>query len=62
MQDTASYTLSTMPSRLENLNRLVYSQFYANIKTLFNISKVYVFNNKALNNLALDASYVQLLQ
>jgi hypothetical protein len=62
MRDTAGYTLSTMPGRLENLDGLAYSQFYANIKTPFDVSKVYVFDNEALDNLALDASYVQSLQ
>ena len=40
----------------------MYSQFYGTIKLLFNVSKVYVFNNKVVKNLALNPSYVCLLQ
>jgi hypothetical protein len=41
---------------------LIYSQFYSLIKTSFNAAKVYIFNNKALENIALDPGYVQTLK
>ena len=40
---------------------LIYSQFYSLIKTAFDVVKVYIFNNKAIKNLALDLAYVQTL-
>ncbi len=42
--------------------RLIYSQFYSLIKVPFDAAKVYIFNNEALENLALNLSYVQTLQ
>jgi hypothetical protein len=62
MRDTMGQTLSTIPRGQENLDGLVYSQFYANIKTPFDVTKVYVFDNQALENLALDPGYVRSLQ
>lgn len=41
---------------------IIYSQFYSLIKVPFDAAKVYIFNNEALENLALDPSYVQTLQ
>jgi len=41
---------------------LIYSQFYSLIKIPFDSAKVYIFNNKALENLALDLGYVRTLQ
>ena len=55
-------TLLTKPRRQENIDGLVYSQFYGTIKSLFNVSKVYVFDNEAVENLALNPGYVRSLQ
>ena len=41
---------------------LVYSQFYSLIKVPFDAAKVYIFNNNALENLALDPNYVHTLK
>ena len=41
---------------------LVYSQFYSLIKVPFDAAKVYIFNNDALENLALDSDYVHTLK
>jgi hypothetical protein len=41
---------------------LIYSQFYSLIKVPFDAAKVYIFNNDAMENLALDPAYVQTLQ
>ena len=62
MRDTMGQTLSTVPHRQENMDGLVYSQFYATIKTPFDVSKVYVFDNEAIENLALDPGYIRSLQ
>ncbi|PVH96291.1 hypothetical protein DM02DRAFT_535575, partial [Periconia macrospinosa] len=61
-RDSMGLTLSTLPRGQENMDGLVYSQFYANIKTPFDDSKVYVFNNEAVENLALDPGYIRSLQ
>ncbi|PVH92672.1 hypothetical protein DM02DRAFT_604978, partial [Periconia macrospinosa] len=61
-RDSMGLTLSTMPRGQENMDGLVYSQFYANIKTPFDDSKVYVFDNEAAENLALDPGYIRSLQ
>jgi hypothetical protein len=50
-----------VPRRQENLDRLAYLQFYATIKSPFNVSKVYVLNNQAIENLTLDLNYVRSL-
>ena len=55
-------TLVPNPKSQEAGNRLVYIQFYSAVKTLFDSAKVYIFNNDALENLALDPAYVRLLQ
>lgn len=62
LRDTMGQTLSTMPHGQENMDGLVYSQFYGTIKTPFDISKVYVFDNEAMENLALDPGYIRSLQ
>ena len=62
LRDSMGLTLSTLPRGQENLDGLVYSQFYANIKTPFDDSKVYVFDNEAVENLALDPGYIRSLQ
>jgi hypothetical protein len=62
MQDIASKTLFTAPHGQESKDRLIYSQFYKLIKTPFNLSKVYVFNNDFIKNIALDLGYIRSLQ
>ena len=62
MRDTIGQTLSTAPHGQENLDGLVYSQFYGTIKSPFDVSKVYVFDNQAIENLALDPGYIRSLQ
>ena len=62
MRDTIGQTLSTALHGQENLDRLVYSQFYGTIKSPFDVSKVYVFDNQAIENLALDPGYIRSLQ
>ncbi|KAK6591326.1 hypothetical protein H4I96_12434, partial [Botrytis cinerea] len=44
------------------MDGLVYSQFYGLIKTPFDASKVYVFDNDSVENLALDPGYIRALQ
>ncbi|KAF1957687.1 hypothetical protein CC80DRAFT_515784 [Byssothecium circinans] len=61
MRDMIGQTLSTVPRGQENIDRLVYSQFYVTIKTPFNVLKVYVFDNEVMENLALDPSYIHSL-
>ena len=61
-RDSIGQTLSSVPRGQENMDGLVYSQFYGNIKTPFDDSKVYVFNNQAVENLALDPGYIRSLQ
>ncbi len=58
MQDTISQTLFTAPRRKESTDRLIYSQFYALIKTPFDLAKVYIFDNDSMENLALDLGYI----
>jgi hypothetical protein len=62
MRDTVGQTLFATPQGQESRDGLIYSQFYALIKTPFDSSKVYVFNNESLENLALDPGYVRSLQ
>ena len=57
LQDVCSYTLSTAPKEQENSDGLVYSQFYQNIKTVFEASKVFVFENTAIEHLAHNTSF-----
>ena len=45
IRDVMDLTLSTAPRGQENLDRLMYLQFYGTIKTPFDVTKVYVFNN-----------------
>ena len=40
----------------------MYSQFYANIKTVFKASKVFVFANLAIEHLAYNTSYAKLVK
>jgi hypothetical protein len=62
MRDTMDQTLFAAPSGEESRDGLIYSQFYALNKTPFDTSKVYVFDNESLENLALDPGYVRSLQ
>jgi hypothetical protein len=62
MQDTIGQTLFSALNGQESGDGLIYSQFYALIKTPFNTSKTYIFNNEALENLALDPRYIRSLQ
>jgi hypothetical protein len=62
MRDAAGLTLFAAPAGQESQDGLVYSQFYQKIKTPFDSTKVYVFDNDSVENLALDPSYVRSLQ
>ncbi|KAH8585655.1 hypothetical protein B0O99DRAFT_696257 [Bisporella sp. PMI_857] len=62
MRDAMNQTFFAAPQRKESQDELIYSQFYNLIKTLFDTCKVYVFNNEALENLALDPGYIRSLQ
>ncbi len=62
MRDTIGQTLFANPKGKEATDRLIYSQFYALIKTPFDSAKVYVFDNDSVENLALDLGYIQSLQ
>ncbi|KAJ4333398.1 hypothetical protein N0V95_009434 [Ascochyta clinopodiicola] len=62
MRDSMGLTLLTKPRGQENMDRLVYLQFYSTIKSPFDVSKVYVFDNQAMENLALNPGYVRSLQ
>ncbi|TGO31397.1 hypothetical protein BHYA_1028g00010 [Botrytis hyacinthi] len=62
MRDTIGQTLFAVPHGQENMDGLIYSQFYALIKTPFDSSKVYVFDNDSVENLALDPGYIRALQ
>jgi hypothetical protein len=62
MRDTTGQTFFAAPHGKERQDGLVYSQFYNLIKTPFDTTKVYVFDNEALENLALDPGYIRSLQ
>jgi hypothetical protein len=62
MRDTMGQTLFAVPRGKESQDGLIYSQFYNLIKTPFDTSKVYVFDNESLENLALDPGYIRSLQ
>jgi hypothetical protein len=62
MRDTIGQTLFAAPQGKESQDGLIYSQFYAVIKTPFDTTKVYVFDNESLENLALDPGYIRSLQ
>ncbi|KAF2626745.1 hypothetical protein BU25DRAFT_342766 [Macroventuria anomochaeta] len=57
-RDSTNQTLFAAPGGKERSDGLVYSQFYGLIKTPFDTSKAYVFQQDALENLVLDPSYV----
>ena len=62
MRDTVGQTFLAAPQGVECRDGLIYSQFYALIKTPFDSTKVYVFDNDSVENLALDPEYVRSLQ
>jgi hypothetical protein len=62
MRDATGQTLFASPNGTETQDGLIYSQFYELIKTPFDTSKVYVFDNESVENLALDPGYVRSLQ
>ncbi|KFY82519.1 hypothetical protein V500_10488 [Pseudogymnoascus sp. VKM F-4518 (FW-2643)] len=62
MQDTMGLTMFATPQGKEARDGLIYSQFYRLIKTPFNSTKVYVFDNDSVENLALDLGYIRFLQ
>jgi hypothetical protein len=61
MRDTVGQTMFAAPYRQESRDGLIYSQFYALIKTPFDSLKVYVFDNNSVENLALDPGYIRSL-
>jgi hypothetical protein len=61
MRDTIGQTLFATPRGKESTDGLIYSQFYALIKTPFDSAKVYVFDNDSVENLALDPGYIRSL-
>jgi hypothetical protein len=50
------------PQGQESRDGLIYSYFYRLIKTPFDLSKIYIFDNNSVENLALDPRYIRLLQ
>ena len=62
MRDTVGQTFFAAPQGVECRDGLIYSQFYALIKTPFDSTKVYVFDNDSVENLALDPGYERSLQ
>lgn len=62
MRDTTGQTMFAVPHGQESRDGLIYSQFYMLIKTPFDSSKVYIFNNDSIENLALDPGYIRSLQ
>ncbi|KAF2175411.1 hypothetical protein K469DRAFT_610840 [Zopfia rhizophila CBS 207.26] len=62
MRDTTNQTLFAPPHGKESTDALIYSQFYGLVKTPFDTSKVYIFDNESLENLALDPGYIRSLQ
>ena len=62
MRDAVGKTFFAAPNGKETQDGLIYSQFYELIKTPFDTSKVYVFDNESVENLALDPGYVRSLQ
>ena len=62
MRDTMGQTLFAAPQGGETQDGLIYSQFYGLIKTPFDSTKVYIFDNDAVENLSLDPGYIRSLQ
>jgi hypothetical protein len=61
IRDTVGQTMFASLHGKESRDGLIYSQFYGSIKTPFDSSKVYIFNNDSVENLALDPGYIQSL-
>jgi hypothetical protein len=61
IQDATGQTIFAVLQGKETRDRLIYSQFYILIKTPFDSTKAYVFDNKSVENLALDPSYIRSL-
>jgi hypothetical protein len=59
MRDTIGQTFFATPRGRETQEGLIYSHFHVLIKTPFDTSKVYVFDNESLENLALDTGYIR---
>ncbi|KIM92509.1 hypothetical protein OIDMADRAFT_62519 [Oidiodendron maius Zn] len=62
MRDTIGQTFFAAPQGKESQEGVVYTQYYALIKNPFDISKVYIFDNESIENLALDPGYIRSLQ
>jgi hypothetical protein len=62
MRDAMSQTFFTARQGQECQDGLIYTQFYNLIKAPFDTAKRFVFNNDALENLALDPGYIRSLQ
>ena len=62
IQDTMGQTLFAAPQGIESQDGLIYSQFNVLIKTPFDTTKVYIFDDKSLEDLALDPGCTRLLQ
>jgi hypothetical protein len=60
--DAGAMTISSPVDSCAYKTGLIYSQFYGLIKISFDAAKVYIFNNEALENIALDPGYVQTLK
>ena len=58
MRDMIGQTFFAAPRGKEAKDGLIYTQHYALIKNLFDTSKVYIFDNESLENLALDPGYI----
>ncbi|KAM6508532.1 hypothetical protein FALCPG4_018372 [Fusarium falciforme] len=58
MRDTVDMTIKPTDGSREILEGLVYSQFYNLIKVPFDVAKQYPFQNRQLEKMALDPSYL----
>ncbi|KFZ11857.1 hypothetical protein V501_04537 [Pseudogymnoascus sp. VKM F-4519 (FW-2642)] len=61
-RDAMDLTMFAAPQGAEARDGLIYSQFYELIKTPFDSTKVFVFDNDSVENLALDPGYIKSLQ
>ena len=62
MRDLINQTMFAALRGKEYTDGLIYSQFYTLIKGPFDTSKIYIFDNESLENLALDPRYIWSLQ
>lgn len=62
LRDAGSQTITAAHSSKQFKAGLVYSQFYNLIKTPFDTTKIYLFQNENLENIALDPAYVRSLE